>query len=407
MSNELGDYGTNDLGTYFQTGGGPNQWLPNGSSYITSPTLGNLLTVDEIFVEIEDCILDLDANLVSNAIVGQSSVSQSGGGSREFEITLYTAGGITDGLLLYTGEIVPTTILSRTQMIAEYGGVVITGKLSVRVFPQLETFEVYRDDALINSGPFTVALGNKRIDGTLFRVGAEAEGNGNPPNTGGEHTAPVGWRIGNLSVSLDTGAGLTKVRELVMPTGTATNVPDIIGSNDGTLREGTGDGSDWGEILTAENTASSSTTETGQILGGLMPGNSVSSPSTNNLGVMSTALISGLDSQSASRSEFGSMVSQIIFGSSEISGSNYQIGTMTTNGLISGLNVRSGSTTEEGLLVTAIINASDSVSISSTQQGIMNTALISGLNSISASNTEIGILTTVKYNSNRIMVIGA
>ena len=252
MSQVLGDYNSGVMGNYnIEAEDTRNQWLPNGSSYITSPTLGNLLIVDQIFVEIEDCLIDLDVSPVSHAIVGQSSVSQAGGGSREFEITAYNAGAGSNGILLYLGSVIPNEILSRAQIISEYGGPFITGKLSVRTLPIAETFEVYRDDVLINSGPLSV-VGGIRIDGTLFRVGAESEGNGNPPNTGGEHTAPAGWRIGNVSVSLDTGAGLTKVRELAMPIGTATNVPDIVGNNDGTLREGTGDGSDWAIVPNTE-----------------------------------------------------------------------------------------------------------------------------------------------------------
>jgi len=309
---------------------------------------------------------------------------------------------LSDNLFsIYKGE--SAIILTSAQLAAEYSGSIIVGELSVEYNETLATWTVYRDSNVISSGPLTPAPAYVPA-GSLVWIGGTPLNNNpaditaNPISKAKDH-----WRIGNVEVDVDG----TKILDFIMPSGTATNIPDIVGNNDGTLREGTGDGSDWGQILSAENTSSASTTETGQVLGGLMPGNNVSSPSTNELAVMSTALISGLDSKSASSSEFGSMVSQIIFGSSEISGSSYQIGTMTTNGLISGLNVRSGSTTEEGLLVTAIINASDSVSISSTQQGIMNTALISGLNSISASNTEIGILTTVKYNSNRIMVIGA
>jgi len=395
MTQVLGDYSSGILGDYdAQVASQSNQWLPNGNSYITA---GNAFDMTGLVttITLKDLLIDTNDTFSQVALLYQGTTSVGDLGIRYF----------SSGILRLNYKNVSHFLLLGPAITDQWPDGIITGELTVVANETLETWELYSDSVLINSGVLTLSPGYVQSGRNVF-IGAQpnsddiGETDAFPSTT---TKAQPGWRIGNIDVVVDG----SQVIDLVMPTGTATNVPDLAGNNDGTLRLGTGDGSDWGQILSAENTSSASTTETGQVLGGLMPGNNVSSPSTNELAVMSTALISGLDSTSASSSEFGSMVSQIIFGSSEISGSNYQIGTMTTNGLISGLNVRSGSTTEEGLLVTAIINASDSVSISSTQQGIMNTALISGLNSISASNTEIGILTTVKYNSNRIMVIGA
>ena len=388
MTYDLGSYANEndyDLGSYNFIDG-RNQWLPNGSSYITAP---NAIPLTGDIYTITATDLNIEWGVASRTIFDQGISS-----NRDLSVLFFSPGFIS---IYYKNQYRPAP---EYNLNTAFPNGIFTGKLTVVIRDTLGTWSLFVDDVEVYSGAISPPAAN--ASGGLVRIGGIAATD-NINDTDTVVPPPLGWRVGNVTVNVDG----SDVVDYVMPTGTATNVPDIAGGNDGTLREGTGDGSDWGEILTAENTASSSTTEAGQILGGLMPGNSASSASTNNLGVMSTALISGLDSQSASRSEFGSMVSQIIFGANEVSASTAQLGTMTTEGFISGLSVTSGSTTEAGELVTAVINASDSLSLSTTVQGVMSTALISGLSTTSASNTEFGILTTIKYKSNRIMVIGA
>jgi hypothetical protein len=400
MTQVLGDYSGGILGDYnAQAVSQSNQWLPNGDSYITADNLLDM-TGDITEIVFRDLLIDLNDPVIVVPLFSQGT-RPGMLATRDIAVSIVQGGFVT---VYYKGEDALLALLPG-DILAQWPDNVITGELRVVFNESLGSWAIFADTKELRSGSLTINHAYVPSGSTVF-IGAQPSTNDIGETDAFDnqsYKAQIGWRFGDIEVLVD-GA---PVMRLEMPTGTTTNIPDTVGNNDGTLREGTGDGSDWGQPLAAENTISVSTTEAGQMLGGLMPGNNVSSPSTNELAVMSTALISGLNSTSFSRSEFGSMVSQKIFGLNEASGSSAQLGTMTTDGFISGLVVKSGSKTQTGQLVTAIISASDSLSASTTVQGVMKTALISGLSSISASNTEFGILTTIKYKSNRIMVIGA
>ncbi len=195
-------------------------WLPNGSSYITAPTLGNLLTKTIKIVASRV----LWANSSSNTLF-----SQAGSANREFEFyrngssTYIIAGGTTQNIGNFN-TLFGSTTLDADSVIVELN--FNTGAYSVTV-----------DDVELVSGTLTV--GANRVEGTLFRIGARST-NQTAGSTTGASILASGEKVGSVDVYLDD----VLERNYVFPVSGAT-IPDNANSQHGTLQALTGDGSDW------------------------------------------------------------------------------------------------------------------------------------------------------------------
>ena len=206
-------------------------WAPNGDSYITADNL-LAMTGDITEVVFKDLRIDFNDSFSSVNLLSQGTQSTR-------DIAVNVIGGLVR--LYYKGASV--FALFPADVLAQWPDNVITGELRVVFNESLGSWAVFTDTVALKSGSITINPTYVPTGSTVF-IGAQ-------PNTNdiGETVASAsqalkaqkGWRLGDIEVLVD-GAS---VMRLEIPTGTATIIPDTIGSNDGTLRLGSGDGTDW------------------------------------------------------------------------------------------------------------------------------------------------------------------
>ena len=241
MTYDLGSYANEndyDLGSYNFIEG-RNQWLPNGNSYITA---GNTFDMTGLVttITLKDLLIDTNDTFSQVALLYQGTTSVGDLGIRYF----------SSGILRLNYKNVSHFLLLGPAITDQWPDGIITGELTVVANETLETWELYSDSVLINSGVLTLSPGYVQSGRNVF-IGAQPNSDDIGETDAFPSTATKaqpGWRIGNIDVVVDG----SQVIDLVMPTGVTTNVPDIAGGNDGTLRLGTGDGSDWAVVPNTE-----------------------------------------------------------------------------------------------------------------------------------------------------------
>jgi hypothetical protein len=232
MTQVLGDYSGGILGDYnVSVESGNNQWLPNGNSYITAPN-AIPLTGDIYTITMLD--LSIEWGVASRTIFDQGISS-----NRDLSVLFFTAGFIS---IYYKNQYrpAPQYVLGDA-----FPSGTFTGKLTVVIRDTLGTWSLFVDDVEVYSGAISPPAAN--ASGGLIRIGGIAATD-NINDTDTVVPPPLGWRIGNVTVNVDG----SDVVDYVMPTGDTITVPESVSSNDGTLRNGTGDGADWAIIPKTE-----------------------------------------------------------------------------------------------------------------------------------------------------------
>lgn len=202
-----------------------NRWLTNGSSYITTPTLGDILSSTVRVV----C---KDASWLSSGNAGfLFSQAASTGANREF--AMYSLGG---NLTLIAGG-VDTEIMSAAEVIAEIdASSVLTGDIDLEL--NFNTGAMVFKVGGVTYRSETVTVGAGRNDGTLFRLGARSASD--TPGTTGGFIITSGNKIGDTDIYING----TISRSYAMPT-SGTSVQDSTSFQTGTLQSGTGGTADW------------------------------------------------------------------------------------------------------------------------------------------------------------------
>ena len=200
-----------------------NRWLPNGASYITAATLGNLITSNSLRIVSQ-------VTSISNTVTGHwCSQSVKTFANREFGISFNNgtmdfifgggAGGNNVAFYTFTGT--------------------LSGELDFRLDIATGVYVLKIDGKAVAIG---VALQNTtRVDGALFRIGARADDDV-PTGTTGASILSAG-AIGDTQVYVDD----VLVRDYQMPT-TGSTVTDAENAQDGTLQAGTGGAADWDTV---------------------------------------------------------------------------------------------------------------------------------------------------------------
>lgn len=208
-----------------------NRWIADGNSYITAPTLGNLLTATSVTIICKDVVWDLATGYLWAVASNTASTRELAIGSTGTQLVVY-AGGTSNNL----GN--PTTI---------FGGEV-DGDVEFQLTLSTGAYDLIYNGSSVDSG--TLSIGTGRVDGMLFRIGARA--NVNDSGTGSTFFMNAGDKVGDTDVYIDG----TLDRRYVMPI-TGTNVPDSESSQDGTLRGAAGvTDTDW-EVVSSATVAPS------------------------------------------------------------------------------------------------------------------------------------------------------
>ena len=192
----------------------------NDSTYMTAPTLGDLVSAASSVVKIK---------IVSDYIFWAEedgywfSQAESNADSREIGIFrqsgnlgLYVGGGEN-----YIGSV--STI---------FGSSIIDGSLQIEIDIASSTYSLEYNGSVVKSGSFS-SVGS-RTNNVLFRIGARSDISAAPNNTG-SFILQQDEQIGDTRVYLDVGAGYVLERDYVIPS-TGTTIPDDENFQDGTMR---------------------------------------------------------------------------------------------------------------------------------------------------------------------------
>lgn len=199
-----------------------SNWLPNGSSDIVAPTLGNLLSST---VRVVGYVQWSDSD--DGYWVSQSSSTAS---TREFGVYINT-----NSIWFWAGG----QSQSMGNIITLFGSATIDGVLNFELNLSTGAYSLELDGSPITSGTMTPGAG--RVDGMLFRIGSRCADN--TSGTASAYIVANGSKFGDVSVYIDS----VLTRQYVMPS-SGTTVPDAENSQDGTLQNGTGGGADWETI---------------------------------------------------------------------------------------------------------------------------------------------------------------
>ena len=210
----------------------------NANGYVTSPTLGNLLTASTVSVEIDNFTWP-DAQ--SGYIFSQAS-----GVSQQRELGLYFSGN--GSLDLYFGGS-DTTVLSSAYVSQIKGFLTdVDVKFEIDITNSIVRLTIDNGNPL--AGPFN--KGTARTEGVLFRFQARASDD-NSGSTGGSYTAPIGTKMGNSRVYID---GVLTRNYVSDGTGSTWEETVDSGASDGTIHSFPTDGSQWETYgIVATNTA--------------------------------------------------------------------------------------------------------------------------------------------------------
>lgn len=197
-----------------------NRWIADGDSYITFPTLGNILSALSAGDTFTFTMRDIDLQAPTTGyIIAQAGQTAS---QREFGLFFFT--GDVNLILGGTGNNLGaiTTVFPDNEVV---GDLVLTLSSS--------SYDLSYNGSSVASG--TPSIGASRIDNMLFRIGARAGDNTGGSTTGGFYIES-GGKVGNVTVEQDDGS-VTTIFDTTMPL-SGTNVPATGG--DGTLRGAAG-----------------------------------------------------------------------------------------------------------------------------------------------------------------------
>lgn len=209
----------------------PNRWLPNGSSYQTSATLGNLLS-STVRVVCKNASWDTIGS-------GGYLFSQAGSTAGNREFGLFSLDG---DLSFFAGGTENAKVFSQEQIASHFGSSVMTGTIDFELNYSTGVWFLKADDVLLIQGTATVGAG--RTDGQLFRIGGR--NSADDTGTGGAFIIVNGAKVGDTEVFIND----TLTRSYAMPT-TGSTITESEASANGTLQAGTGGSSDW-ETLTTD-----------------------------------------------------------------------------------------------------------------------------------------------------------
>lgn len=268
------------------------RWIPDGDSYMTMPTLGNLLG-KKIRIVIEGFSFN-NAAMTNCYVFSQAGNSA---GTREFGLFFNNADG--DVEIFYGGQSNVMLTDDRQTFFGNASGSVESVLFDFEIDTATGDWRQLIDGEQRSSGSVTLT-GTGRIDGMLARIGARGTSDV-PTNTGGSFfMAANSFRIGNTKIYIDD----VLARDLVMPGGVATAVPDLVASNDAVVRNSAGVASDWDSLLEV-NFAALATSVDGVELG-----------QNDVLSVAAAAIetaVDGVDIQQASTLSVGALLVGLMF----------------------------------------------------------------------------------------------
>lgn len=210
------------------------RWVPRGSGqHIAMPTLGNLLG-QKFRIVIEGFSYD-NSLMANNYLFSQMG---STGGTREFGLFFNNANGRVE--VFYGGQQNVQMTASRQVFFDNDTGSVDGVLFDWEIDTATGAWRLLTDDVLRSSGSVSLT-GTGRIDGMKFRFGAR--GSTDDPNS--DFTTfflqPNQVRIGTTRIYLND----FLVRELVMPGGVETVIPDVVGGLDAVVAGAAIDPSVW------------------------------------------------------------------------------------------------------------------------------------------------------------------
>lgn len=190
-------------------GGTSDLWCPNGSSFITAPTLGDI-TTSKVRSFIEGVVWD--TSTATAYILSQAGTTLA---TREYGI--FNSAGSLQCVLGGTVN----TILTAGEVTAEFGSSVYTGVLDFEIDYTTGAFTLIGDSGVIKTGTMTVGAG--RVAGMLLRIGARGSADDN--SIPSSEILPSGVKVGNTIIFVDD----VLVRGYDMPV-SGVLVPDRIDS---------------------------------------------------------------------------------------------------------------------------------------------------------------------------------